>query len=255
MDFSPFVWYSGGILTHKRGYCMKKTALILCALALTLAGCTRQDSQSTQPETTSAQASAAAETTQPAETAAQIVIPDISPDTVGLYIPADDGTANRVCIMEFSSTRASGTDIDCFEVFASRLATLEGSSFTSIWNEVWDSFSGTEDSKIGFHIQISLKNGEIISKNLLMPSDSDEFFDYVEVYLYDDVHQSGWYTHLSDNDVGEDTIITSIKLHCGSRISEVGDIRLTAFIYTGDECFDAEGNYIGLVSASILITE
>jgi hypothetical protein len=51
----------------------------------------------------------------------------------------------------------------------------------------------------------------------------------------------------------EETIITSIKLTSGSKIAQVGDITLTAFIYNGDDCFDADGNYIGLVSETIVI--
>ena len=75
--------------------------------------------------------------------------------------------------------------------------------------------------------------------------------------MYDDVHVTPgvWYTHLEDKDMKEDTIITSIKLTSGSRIAEVGDIVLTAFIYDGADCFDADGIYIGAVSESIMITE
>ena len=51
----------------------------------------------------------------------------------------------------------------------------------------------------------------------------------------------------------ESTIISSIKLTSGSKIKEVGDITLTAFIYTGEDCFDDGGNYIGDVFETIAV--
>lgn len=90
---------------------------------------------------------------------------------------------------------------------------------------------------------------------MLKPSDALSFFDYLEIYLYDDIHQTpgAWYTHLEDKDMLESTIISSIKLTSGSKISEVGDITLTAFLYQGDQCFDAQGQYFGSVLESITI--
>lgn len=237
--------------------------LLFAMLAALFAGCGSKDNTNTTPsepeylKTTTAATEAVSaevpETTAPTEF--QLVIPNISPNVVGLYIPAEDGTKNRTLVTEFSGPREPKTDIDCFEVFASNTELIEGSSFTAMWQEVWNSYEDTANAQIGFSIQLRLKNGETISKTLLKPSDSDEFFDYLEIYLYDDIHQSGWYTHLSDSDMKEGTIISSIKLHCGSRIDEVGDIILTAFIYNGDDCFDADGDYIGQVSATIVITE
>lgn len=206
--------------------------------------------EETVPETTVAEETVP-ETTVP-ETTEALYIPEIYPDAVGLYIP-QEGSKNRVLVTEFSGSRTPKTDIDCFEVFASDAGLIEGSSFKSMWNQVWNSHEGGENAKIGFHIDLFLDNGEVISKTLLKPSDCDEFFEYLEVYMYDDIHQTGWYSHLEDKDMGDGTIISSVKLHCGERISEVGDIILTAFIYNGDDCFDSNGNYIGQVSASVYI--
>lgn len=205
-------------------------------------------------------------TTQPTTTAPATVpttapttvppVPEIRPDTVGIYIPAADGTAARKLVTEFSAKRTAKKDIDCFEIIASQDARVEGRSFASIWNTAWDSYEGGEDSKIGFVISFGLSDGNAITKTILKPGDSKEFYDYLEVYLYDDIHQSGgWYSHLEDKDMTEETIISSIKLTSGSKINEVGEIRLTAFIYTTDDCFDADGMYIGDVSATVVITE
>ena len=131
-----------------------------------------------------------------------------------------------------------------------------GNSFAEMWENAWNSHGRNPGAKIGFHIEFQLKSGETVSQTLLKPSDSREFYDYLEIYMYDDVHQSGgWYTHLEDDDMEEETIITSIKLTSGSKIKQVGDIFLTAFIYNSDTCFDSQGNYIGTVSQTIVITE
>lgn len=237
---------------------------ILCfllSLTICVAGCALtaeqppltilQDSCTTTSEivtsTTTEQTSVETTTTQTA--------PQISPNVIGIYIPAANGTSARTRITEFVSTRVAKKDIDCFEIFASQKAMLTGSSFASIWNQAWAEYPHTEGTKIGFHITFSLANGQEVSKQLRKPSDAASFFDYLEIYMYDDIHQAPgvWYTHLEDKDMQENTIISSIKLTSGSKISQVGDITLTAFLYQGDQCFDAQGQYFGTVLESITI--
>ena len=234
-------------------------AALLCAL---FAGCkttedplvtTTQPPQTTVPATTVP--STPPVTTIPPTTQTEPYIPEISPNTVGIYIPAANGTASRQRITEFKSVRTAKKDIDCFEILATQVTLAEGKSFASIWNAAWDAHKNASNAKIGFHITFTLSSGETVSKQLLKPSDSASFYDYLEIYMYDDVHVTPgvWYTHLEDKDMKEETVITSIKLTSGSKIKEVGDITLTAFIYNGDDCFDSEGNYIGLVSETIVI--
>ena len=234
-------------------------ASLLCAL---FTGCktaeepivtTTRPTQTTPPATTVPNTPPV--TTVPPTTQTEPYIPEISPNVVGIYIPAANGTAARKHITEFQSVRTAKTDIDCFEILATQVALAEGNSFKSIWNAAWDSYEGSENAKIGFHISFTLSSGETVSKQLLKPGDSASFYDYLEIYMYDDVHVATgvWYTHLEDKDMTEETVITSIKLTSGSKIAQVGDITLTAFIYNGEDCFDAEGNYIGQVFETIVI--
>jgi hypothetical protein len=174
---------------------------------------------------------------------------------VGIYIPAENGTAARKRITEFSAKRTAKTDIDCFEVLASDAELVSGASFKSIWNESWNAHGENDGTKVGFHLTFTLSDGTEISQTIRKPGDAKYFYDFLEVYLYDDIHQTGWYSHLEDGDMKEETMITSIKLTSGSRIGEVGDIFLTAFLYTGDDCFDEEGNYIGTVQQTVKITQ
>ena len=181
--------------------------------------------------------------------------PEISPNIIGIYIPAADGTKNRVRITEFSFTRTPKQDIDCFEILASREDVCAGKSFSGIWNAAWEQHDNTEGTKIGFVIDVSLSGGKNIHKQILRPGDTKDFCEYLEIYMYDDIHQDGgWYTHLEDNDISAETIISSIKLTGGSKIWEVTKISLTAFFYQGDVCFDEHGDYIGEVTETIVIS-
>ena len=244
----------------------KLIALFLCIILLctSFAGCKAKEipsetttvpTQATTTVPTTTVPSTPPVTTVPPTTQTEPYIPDISPNIVGIYIPAANGTAARKHITEFKSARTAKKDIDCFEILATRVEVAEGKSFASIWNSAWDSHENVSNAKIGFHISFTLSNGETVSKQLLKPSDSTSFYDYLEIYMYDDLHVAPgvWYTHLEDKDMKAETVITSIKLTSGSKIAQVGDIALTAFIYHGSDCFDAEGNYIGLVSETIVI--
>ena len=188
---------------------------------------------------------------------AVFVPPEIHPDTVGIYIPAEDGTRSRKRITEFSAARTAKKDIDCFEILASHEDLVQGASFSAIWSAAWDSHAQNQGAKIGFIIEFSLPGGVNVHQQILKPSDSAGFFEYLEIYLYDDIHQTpgAWYTHLEDEDMKEETVFSSIKLTSGSRISEVGDILLTAFIYQGENCFDENSEYLGEVLETICISE
>ena len=100
------------------------------------------------------------------------VLPEISPECVGIYIPAEDGTASRVRITEFSSVRTAKKDIDCFEIFASAQDKLTGGSFRTIWQQAWDGHTDTQGAKIGFWIEFSLPEGVYVRRQILNKNSS-----------------------------------------------------------------------------------
>jgi len=80
--------------------------------------------------------------------------------------------------------------------------------------------------------------------------------EYLEVYLYDSIHHKPgeWYSHLLENQMKDETLITSFKLTPGKEISQVESITLKNFVYKDDDDFDpATGIYIGRVSYEIEI--
>ena len=197
------------------------------------------------------------ETTVPPTTETEPYIPEIYPNTIGLYIPAGDGTKDRVKVTEFTGPWTAKKDIDCFEAFASKDARITGTKFVDMWKAAWDAHENGGGSKIGYILSFTLSDGSTVERMIQKPSDADSFKEYIEVYLYDDINQEPGvrYTHISDSEITENTILSSIKLTCGSKIGEVTGITLTAFIYNGEDCFDADGAYIGEVAATVVIKE
>ena len=230
-------------------------ALIL-GMSLLISGCQQPQEMEEPPQSSQLESSQISVEDSSMVEQPEPVIPEISPNCVGIYIPAEDGMSSRVRLAEFSSVRTAKKDIDCFEIMAATEDKLTGSSFRAIWQQTWGQHTDNEGAKIGFWIDFSLPKGMRVHRQILKPSDAKAFYDYLEVYLYDDVHQTPgvWYTHLEDKDMKEETVITSIKLTAGSKIADVGDITLTAFIYQGEECFDERGEYIGQVYDSIVIS-
>ena len=162
---------------------------------------------------------------------------------LGIYAP--DGSGVRWRMSEFVSNWKRGQDIDCFEVLVSDASTLSGKNFYSICRDCWATLPDPYAMKIGYTLRYTLADGREISMTIRKPSDITHT-EYVECYLYDDVHTSGgFYTHLSDSGMKDNTLITSIKITCGRQIDQVQQMYLGAFLYDRESMFDASGNYTG----------
>lgn len=151
-----------------------------------------------------------------------------------------------------------GKDIVSFETYATEdeSLTLAGSDFKRVWESYWNSYPNHEICKLGYTIDFILKDGTKIHQTITGLDDVFGYRDYLECYLYDDVNQiqGNWYSHLLDTQVTDQTVMTSIKLTAGSMIDQVGDkIKLTAFVYSSQEDFDAAGDYRGSVSYTVIV--
>lgn len=183
------------------------------------------------------------ESSAPTESAAPTSFPTPepgTPDKLGLYI-AENG--ERIFVDKFSSKWIVGKDIDCFEVLASNEKSFSG-KFDKLWQTAWESFSNTKNVKVGYKLDIHLLSDEnssdkissnkIISFDVKSPKDVLPYREYIEVYLYDDIHVSGWYSHLEEDDMNDETIMTSVKLTATEKQSEISKIHLAAYFYTTD---------------------
>lgn len=187
------------------------------------------------------------------------VIPEaVGVTTISLYKNYKTDGVRKKIAESFDSAWTAGADISSFEVIAAEDDTIQNNNrqFMYIWKEYWEKFEDRDACKIGYFVSFDLKDGTHIEKTIKKPSDVDSFFKYMECYLYDDINQTPgqWYSHITDAQMTDTSILTSIKFHCGTDVDKIGDhILLTAFIYTSDADFNEDGKYIGTVSASISI--
>ena len=175
---------------------------------------------------------------------------------INLYKNYSDEAMRKIVPDDYSSEWVKGQDISSFEVFATDVETIprDGKWFQELFNPIWESYENYADCKIGYTVDYDLTDGTHVHMTLLGPDDITNK-DYIEIYLYDDVHigLGAWYSHLES--VDDTTLITSIKFTAGQQVEMVaGQITLQAFVYYDDVDFDENGDYTGTVSDTITVT-
>ena len=176
---------------------------------------------------------------------------DDNPIKIGLYIYTN---GRRLLAENYESSWPMYKDINGFTVYYNNEKEISNDRLQNVWKKLYENYENIEEYKIGYHIEFSTNDG-IKSKTILKPSDGDEIFNYVQIYLYDDIHQTGsWYSHMNDSDIVDNTILTTIKLTASTKIEEIiSDIHLTAFTYNGPDDFDSLGNYRGNSSFTTIL--
>ena len=158
---------------------------------------------------------------------------NIKPIEIGLYKYENK---THTLISEYESSLPQYQDILSLEVYYTKDNTLIEDNQKNLWYTYLKKYEEIENNKIGFHINFKTIDKEI-DKTILSPSDVESFFDYIQIYLYDDIHQtSSWYSHITQEQVTEDTIYTSIKLTGSTKIAEItSPISLTVFSYPNND--------------------
>lgn len=175
------------------------------------------------------------------------------PNVLSFYRPKGKSYSPRVRLGdEYAAKWKKGEDIGSFEVIASKQDELPGDFFGDIFGSVWKSFPKSDQCKIGYTLRYTLKDGGEVKYTMLSPKHI-QHTEYIECWLYDDYHRKPHenYSHLKS--VKKDTLMTSIKLTCGSKIADVDEIWLTAFVCTSLDDFDDERNYTGDISCTLHI--
>lgn len=175
---------------------------------------------------------------------------DDNPISLGLY---QNTNGNRTLLTSYSSPFTQYLDIISLEVYYTKDTSFSGNQ-KKLWNQYYQNYDNITTYKIGYHIYFETTT-EPIDKVILNPSDVESFFDYIQVYLYDDIHQeSNWYSHLTQEEVTEETRLTSIKLTASTKVTEItSPITVTAFTYHSDKDFDKDGKYRGNSSYQVTI--
>lgn len=246
----------------KIGKLMSVTALsVMCATAMSLTGCGNNSNSSSKAESTQSDTNNSSSLQADSQVSNEsLTLPTVAskiPVTkFSLYINNKTSGYREKANSTYESTWVSGQDIVSFEAYATDIDkfTLSGSNFKNEWEKYWNVFENSQTCKIGYIVDFKLKDGQEIKKTITHPDDVFSYRNYLECYLYDDVNQiqGNWYSHLLASEVTDNTVMTSIKLTAGTDIALVGDtIKVTAFVYSSDSDFDADGNYTGNVMYSV----
>ena len=106
--------------------------------------------------------------------------------------------------------------------------------------------------KIGFEIDVDI-NGERQENIMLNPKNQHKIYPTLYAYLYDDIHNSGHYSHVTMDTLKDNTIYSSIKLYLHNKTNEItSPITLTVFTYKDDNDF-IDGHYRGKSKYTITI--
>ena len=217
---------------------MKKILLII--MLFLLVGCTpkNQDEIDKTAELINNQ-----QTNTPKATPTPYV--DTNPIKVGIY---KDG----ILLTEYNKKFTAQTDIAIFNIVFTNDEKLPNKSFKTLWKEYCDQYENIDEYKIGFEIKVYI-NGEEQTNVMLNPKNQHKIYPYLYAYLYDDIHNSGHYSHVETKDVKDDTIYSSIKLYLHKQINEItSPITLTVFTYKDDNDF-IDGHYRGNSKYTITI--
>lgn len=132
-------------------------------------------------------------------------------------------------------------DIAVFKVLPTQDKTINYWYMQDAFPFYWNKYENNNNYKIGFNITYSTNEGET-TWNILSPSDSyQNLFNYVQLYMYDDVSpkKGSWYDHLEDYEMLEGVLFTSIKLCASVYIDQItSPIKLTVFSYKDLDDFD-----------------
>lgn len=161
------------------------------------------------------------------------VVEKAIPTNLGLYT-LNNGTRNIVT--EYECNFPQYQDLVSFEVYFTKDNTLASNTQKNLWNQYYEAYKDIPNLKIGYHIKFTTDEGEV-DKTITNPEDVESFFNYIQIYLYDDIHQdTSWYSHITKEDMKEETIFTSIKLTGSTKVDNISSpITLTAFSYQKDK--------------------
>ena len=161
---------------------------------------------------------------------------DDNPIVIGLY---QKNKTERNLIKEYTHEFTYHQDIVELEVYYTNELTIKNTNQKELFDYYRSNYEKSNDYKIGYFISFKT-NSEEFNQTILSPKDTLIFYDYLELYLYDDYHREKgeWYSHTTEDDYTSDTILTSIKLTAGKKVDEViEDITISAFTYNDEEDF------------------
>lgn len=178
---------------------------------------------------------------------------DDNPITIGLY---NTSNSKRVLVKTFESKWPSKKDIETFTALFTNEEIVSNGYIQNVFYEYYNKYENASKYHIGYHIKFTIDDGSTLEQTIFTPKDTEVLYDYLETYMYNGPQKKigQWYSHVTEEEYIDTTILASIKLTAGSLIDKItSDIELTAFTYDGEEDFDENGNYRGCSKYTILV--
>lgn len=155
------------------------------------------------------------------------------PAPIGFYDDInDDGTFTR--LDTYTAPWIAGSDIAVFDVIPSTAPSIRADSYKQMWQEEAAKVSPDGLVRAHFTLRYTRSDGKEIVCPINTPYDAEAMnVGFVEIYLYDDVHQAdgAWYSHVTEADMTDETVFSSIKITAGAKIDYVTKIELD--VYSG----------------------
>ena len=183
------------------------------------------------------------------------------------------GNGEMHLVKTFDSAWSIDSDIATFEAINSEEETINYGNYYTLHGDYWDAVETDTEYKIGYELSFDV-DGETKVITILEPKDierdanlymgdypadgngniiTDDIPGYLGVWVYYDINQEGFYTHLTQDDMKEGVIMTSIKLRPTPDSDKISNLKLTAFSYSSKEEFNSSGRYIGTHGYTISI--
>lgn len=218
---------------------MKKIFLILILIFIT--GCEKEPFQEIK------------EIKDPEPVIKEEIYEDSNPLKVGLYTR---GNGKYTLWHEYNANISPSKDINTFQILPTNEEQLAYTGkyqnfIEPLWNSIETSY------KLGIILEYELIDNTRIKHVIYDPSNTLEHQDYIQVYLYDAIaHKNDkWYSHITNEEFNENTIITSFKLTGGKQVKNIiFPLKLSVFTYDSDDDFNESGNYRGNSIYTINVT-
>ena len=220
---------------------MKNKIFIIILLTLSLLGCTKEKETNLKSKVEI--------TDNNSEKIEEPIIEEKQTITLGLYVNKE---GKRTLVTNIDNDYPQYKDLLSLEVYCTNEESISLANQKELWNSTCSEV--LKEYKIGFNITFETSDNQTVSQNIIRPNDNIAIFEYVQIYLYDDINQtSSWYSHVQEEDLKEETIFSSIKLTGSTKIDNIkGPIQVTVFAYKENE-LDKGNNYKGKNSYQIII--
>ena len=203
---------------------MKKT-IIIFAILLIISGCNKKQIKETNITNNKDNKPKTEDIT---EEKIDTIIP------LGLYMYTNN---KRILINTYEPIWKMHNDLCSLEVYYSNENELEQLPQKELWKKYYNTYiNDLNNQKIGFEIEFNTLDG-YIKKQIISPEDTESHFsNYILAYLYDDINNTGYYSHITPEEHTNETIISSIKLTAGTYYEKItSDISLSVYTYNTDK--------------------